>query len=307
VVIEPSRLRDQVLPSSSSVATGATPDPAVRDGRAKSQWRRRRAITTAAFTDVALLAAAAIVSTASPPFDGWGIGLVVVGLVALGALVSFRSGGIRSVWWLLSGIAVGSLVAGLGGIAVLAHGTVSEGSLFLALAYAVLLVIFQAIPAAVGSAVGAALRSVIAERRHRAVARGDRQLLRPVATLVRRSDSGKPLDAVSAARLVEDGAATQVVRIYHRQDPGPILAADAAILAGLGYALTSVTRKAPWPTILAVPLRAILFAVTLLLLVTHAEVVAAFGKLVSDARHGRCTATFDLQSPDHRPVPVRMP
>lgn len=305
-MVEPNRLRDQVLPSSISAATGAVPDAAAREGRAKPQWSRRRAITTAALTDVALLAAAAILSTASPPFGGFAIGLVVVGLVVLGAIVSIRSGGIGSVWWLLSGIAVGSLVAGLGGVAVLSQGAVSEGFVFLAMAYGVLLVIFQAIPAAIGSAVGAALRGVFAERRHRAVARGDAELLRPVAHLVRRSDSGKPLDAVSAARLVEDGAATQVIRIYHTQDPGTMLATDAALLAGMGYALTSVTRKAPWPTILAVPLLALLLAVTLLLLLIHAEVVAGFDKLVSDARHGRCTAAFDLQSPDHRPVPVRV-
>jgi hypothetical protein len=305
-MVEPNRLRDQVLPSTISAATGSMPDRAVLEGRATPPWSRRRAITTAALTDVALLAAAAIVSTASPPFGGLSIGLVVVGLVVLGAIVSIRSGGIRSVWWLLSGIAIGSLVAGLGAVAVLLHSTASEGFLFLAMAYAVLLVIFQAIPAAVGSAVGAALRSVFAERRHRAVARGDTQLLRPVAALVRRSDSGKPLDLVAAARLVEDGAATRVVRIYHTQDPGAILESDAALLAAMGYALTSVTRKAPWPAILAVPLLALLFAVTLLLLVAHAEVVAGFGKLVSDARHGRCTVTFDLQSPDHRPVLVRI-
>ena len=297
-MIQPNRLRDQVL--SSNIEAATAPRAATAPGAPR--WSRRRALLVTSVADVLLLLGSMIVAISAPAtmpailaFDG-------LALLTLGATVTSRAGGGRAIWFVLEGLAVGSLVGGVFG--TMANGYAGTTWVNTVLSYAAIGVILQAVPAGVGAAISAAWAAVRAQRRHRTVASGEAALVKPAGPLERRSDDDRPLDAISAAKLAEDGAATRIVRVYHRLDPGQLLQADVEGLAAMGYRLTSVERRRPWPAIVWVPLGIVVFMLLFAVMFSEVTSAASLVRVWSDARRGRCVAGFDLVSPDHRPVPV---
>jgi hypothetical protein len=304
---EPNRLRDQVRPDSSS---GLNPPPEDNRNRPpdsaqaeRRQWTPRRIVLVAALGELLIVAACTLLIMAGPnaAIGVWGW---LIANTVLGVWLALRGGG-RQAWvpaivgLVIAGVAAGvaTAVAALLGIlpeSADAAGSNNAPALF-GLLVAILVFIVGAPIVMVGAVVGSVAVDVRAERRHRAVARGEIPLGQPSGELERRSKASKPLDNLELAKVTADGAATRVIREYPLDpDPDALLGADAEQLAAIGYVLTSVERH-PNKTGLGWRLIGVgLFVLDLAL--------SSWSGAFLDTIRGRVIATFELQSVTHAPV-----
>ncbi len=309
---EPNRLRDQVRPGSSR---GLSPPRwGNRNGpdaapSARRQWTPRRIVALTALGELLIVAACALVmmSNTGAAIGIWGW---LIANTVLGAGLALRGGGRRAwvpaiVGLVIAGVAAGVAIAVAALLGILPEfadstGSTSVPALF-GLLVAMLVFIFGAPIVMVGAVVGSIAIDVRAERRHRAVARGEIPLGQPSGDLEHRSKGSKPLDNLELAKVTADGAATRVIREYQLDpDPDALLGADAQQLAAIGYALTSVVRH-PNKTGLAWRLIGVgLFILDLALLFSPA--LSSWSGALHDTMRGRVVATFQLQSVTHGPV-----
>jgi hypothetical protein len=140
-------------------------------------------------------------------------------------------------------------------------------------------------------------------RRRRAIARGELAPLVATGPLEQRTDVKGALDDVALAAATADGMATRVVLVYRGSGLDQLMAYDRLRLAALGYALTSEDRRPPRTGIGWTLARIVGMLAGLALVLISRDVVGdpdPFGGIVSE----RITATYDLQSPTHEPLPV---
>jgi MFS family permease len=309
-VVEPNRLRGQVEPSklSGSGASAATQHPRARHGGERTANQR---VAIAAIGELAVLALVAVVSivgwTGSEPPVAWLVGHLVLG-IALGLLMP-------STWLVLGSIVAGMLAAaivvwfaflGAWALGVLPPALAPTiGSMGItALVGLVLVVGLLGVPIVIVGRIFGNVPGMIRGRwRHGAIARGEAPLEVPSAPLVNESQGTAALYGASLIEATADGAATQVVRIYDYDSGERLLKADQVSLAQLGYSLTRVDRKPPKSGTGWAVLQAVGLVIDLVAMFSHAGGGYA-GDAFDSVRKGRLTATFDLGSPTHEPIPV---
>jgi MFS family permease len=309
-VVEPNRLRGQVEPSrlSGSGASAATQHPQARHGGERTASPR---IASAAIGELAVLALVAVVSivgwTGSEPPIAWLVGHLVLGIV-LGLLMP-------STWLVLASIVAGMLAAAIvvwfAFLGAWAFGVLPPalaptiGSMGIGTLVAlVLLVGLLGVPIVIVGRIFGNVPGMIRGRwRHGAIARGEAPLEVPAAPLVHESQATAALHGASLIEATADGAATQVIRTYAYDSGERLLKADQVSLAQLGYGLTRVDRKPPKTGTRWAVLGAVGLVVDLVAMFSHSGGGYAGGAF-DNVLNGRLTATFDLGSPMHEPIPV---